>query len=80
MKTTTNDPTNQELSCLTITTTDSNFMCRLIDWLNSQYCENNSTTIRHSDYNPFDELDLRLAQIEGMTIRINDLERELQDK
>jgi hypothetical protein len=61
-------------SFLAVASTDADFMCRLIDWLNDQDCEKGSTTIRVHDMDPYEELDLRLAQIEGMKQRIFDLE------
>ena len=60
---------------LAVKSTDSEFLCRLIDWLNAAKCKSGSTIIRQHDMDPFEELDLRMAQIEGMTIRIRDLER-----
>lgn len=64
---------------LAVMSTDTKFMCRLIDWLNDQSCEKGSTAIRHHDSDPFEELDFRLAQIDGMTARIFDLEKRLAD-
>jgi len=63
-------------SYLAVWSTDSEFLCRLIDWLNTAKCEPGSTIIRQHDMDPFEELDLRMAQIEGMTVRIRDLERQ----
>jgi hypothetical protein len=64
---------------LAVMSTDTKFMCRLIDWLNNQSCENGSTVIRQHDSDPYEELDLRLAQIDGMTTRVFDLEKRLAD-
>ena len=66
---------------IVVTSTDNDFMCELIKWLNTAKCEKDSTLIRfgHMDYDPLEELSLRMAQIEGMTTRIFDLEQELID-
>lgn len=68
-------PTTPPPPYLAVMSSDSKFMLRLIDWLNAQKVDSNSTVIRVHDMDPYEELDLRLAQIEGMTIRIQDLER-----
>jgi hypothetical protein len=67
-------PTTIDASYLAVHSTDTKFMCRLIDWLNSQPVEAGSTVIRVHDMDPYEEVDLLRAQIEGMTIRIRDLE------
>jgi len=64
---------------LAVMSTDTQFMCRLIDWLNTAKCEKGTTIIRQHDSDPYEELDLRLAQIDGMTTRIFDLEKRLAD-
>ena len=61
---------------LAVMSSDSKFMTRLIDWLNAQKVDANSTVIRVHDMDPYEELDLRMAQIEGMTVRIQDLENK----
>lgn len=63
-------------SYLAVMSTDAKFMCRLIDWLNTAKCDSGSTVIRQHDMDPYEELDLRMAQIEGMTERIRDLESD----
>ena len=60
---------------LAVMSTDTKFMCKLIDWLNSAECEKGSTIIRTHDCDPYEELDLRMAQIEGMKQRIFNLEK-----
>lgn len=65
---------------LAVMSSDSKFMIRLIDWLNAQKVDANSTVIRVHDMDPYEELDLRMAQIEGMTERIQDLERRANEK
>lgn len=62
---------------LAIMSHDPKFMLKLIDWLNAQKVDSNSTVVRVHDMDPYEELDLRIAQIEGMTIRIQDLERKI---
>lgn len=72
---------------LAIMSYDPEFMLKLIGWLNAQKVDSNSTVVRVHDMDPYEELDLRIAQIEGMTERIQDLEnkneqyyrRELRD-
>jgi len=64
---------------LGVMSTDTEFIHRLIDWLNGQSCKKGSTALRLHDMDPFEELDLRLAQIGGMTTRIFDLEKQLAD-
>lgn len=56
-------------SGVTITSADSKFMGRLIDWLASQQCEPNTTIIRVHDRDPYEEID-------NMTRRILELETE----
>lgn len=60
---------------LAVCSSDSRFMCRLIDWLNKQDVAKDSTVIRVHDMDPYEEVDRLRAQIEGMTIRIHDAER-----
>ena len=61
---------------LTIKSTDTTFMLKLIDWLNKQTVKPDSTILIHSNDDPHEELEMRKAQIDGMAIRIHDLERE----
>jgi hypothetical protein len=61
---------------LAVASTDADFMSRLIDFLDKEPCKADSTLVRVHDMDPYEELDLRLAQIEGMTVRIQDLERK----
>lgn len=68
-------PPPEPPSYVAVRSTDKKFMGRLIDWLNNQPCENGSTVIRQHDNDPYEEMDLRLAQIDGLTTRIFDLER-----
>ena len=67
------------MSYLAVKSTDNAFMIRLINWLNNQSVDTGSTIIRHHDDDPFEELDLRMSQIEGMTQRIFDLEDRLRN-
>ena len=65
---------------LVVTSNDKTFMINLIDWLSKQSVnKDHNTVVRVSDMDPYEELDLRLAQIEGMTIRINDTEARVKD-
>lgn len=60
---------------LAISSSDNQFMHKLIDWLNEQTVKPDSTLIRVCDEDPVEKAELMEGQIEGMTIRIQDLER-----
>jgi len=60
---------------LAVCSSDAKFMGRLVNWLNAQSVEHGSTVIRVHDMDPYEEVDLLRAQIEGMTIRLHDAER-----
>jgi hypothetical protein len=59
---------------LAVFSTDGKFMGRLVNWLNSQVVEEGSTIIRVHDMDPYEEVALLRAQIEGMKIRLHDAE------
>lgn len=63
-----------------VRSTDSHFMANLIDYISKQDVKKDSTIVRVADMDPFEELDLRLAQIDGMTERIRDLEHEIKKR
>ena len=63
---------------ISVSSTDSEFMVRLMDWLANQTVEDGSTVVRVSDIDPYEEVDLLRAQIEGMTIRLQDAETRLE--
>ena len=65
-------------SSFTICSSDTKFMSRLIKWLDSQEVKKDSTVIRVHDMDPYEEVDLLRAQIEGMTIRLHDAEQKLR--
>jgi hypothetical protein len=44
-------------SYLTVCSTDGKFMCLLIDWLNKQDVQKDSTVIRVHDTDPHEEID-----------------------
>lgn len=64
---------------LAVYSTDNKFMSNLIDWINNQTVAKDSTIVRLHDMDPYEEVDLLKAQIEGMTVRIYDLESKLND-
>lgn len=61
-----------------VNSSDQKFLVRLIDWLNSQTCEPNSTIVRVQSIDPFKEADYLRAQIEGMKIRMHDAENKIR--
>lgn len=62
-----------------VNSSDTKFLVRLIDWLNSQKCEPNSTIVRVQSIDPFEEADYLRAQIEGMKIRMYDAENKVRE-
>lgn len=59
---------------LAVHSTDKKFMSSLIEWLKNQAVEKGSTVVRIHEFDPYEEVDLLRAQIEGMTIRLHDAE------
>lgn len=59
---------------IAISSSDKRFMHKLIDWLNAQTVIPDSTLIRVCDGDPVEKAELLEAQIEGMKVRIHDLE------
>ena len=70
--------TTEQPSYLAVRSTDGKFMHSLINWLNRQHVKKDSTIVRVHDTDPYEEVDLLRAQIEGMTTRINDVERKAE--
>lgn len=62
---------------IAVHSTDKKFMSSLIKWLSNQVVEKGSTVIRIHEFDPYEEVDLLRAQIEGMTIRLHDAEKKI---
>lgn len=67
----------QDSPYLAVHSTDKKFMSSLIKWLSNQVVEKGSTVIRIHEFDPYEEVDLLRAQIEGMTIRLHDAEKKI---